>query len=455
MTAGAPAGGSDGLARRLRETRVAQGLSQSELAGGDLSASYISLLEAGKRTPTPDVVALLAERLTCTPDYLLRGVDPAESDRARLTLEYAELALRNGESADALAQLDRLLMESSMLGAEATWRARRLHAQALESVGRISDALTELEVLRSEAAAGKRYADELQLTVDLVRCYEEVGDVSLAVDVGQATLVRMTDLDLAGTDEHAQLVSSLIGAHYERGDLRRAQILATEALAQVEVRGSPSARAKVYWNASLAADGSGDTAGALMLAERAVALLSEGHETRSIGRLRTALGWLYLRIDPPDLDRAHEELEAAGETLRDSGSRIDRAYVETELGRCEVMRGNPAQALAHTAAATEYLGDEVLTQSAHVRLVEGRALLALGRRTEAVECYRAATSLMEVLGVSRQGADAWRELGDAYADLGMAAEAAQAYRVALTAVGVRPAPTAVVSTPAAGMITGG
>lgn len=440
MTAGATGAPEIGLAGRLRESRLARGLSQSDLAGAELSPSYISLLEAGKRTPTPDVIALLASRLECTPEYLVEGVDPGDSDRARLTLEYAELALRNGEAADALSELTRLRTDTPALDANSSWRARRLYAAALEAVGRLEDALTELEALRREAAVAKRYAEELQLAVDLVRCYEEVGDVSLAVDLGQATLARLARLNLAGTDEHAQLVSALIGAHYDRGDLRRASKLAREAIAEIDGIGSRTARAKIYWNASLAAEATGDTAGALIIAERAVALMSGGDEARSLGRLRTALGWLLLRVVPPDLERAHIQLEAARYALRDVGSQIDLAYVETELGRCELLRGYPSRALEHTQAATALLGDSPRTESAHAQLLEGRVLFALDRHQDAIAAYRSAAALMEILGTSRQGATAWRELGDAYEDLGMSSEAAKAYQVALASIGIRAAP---------------
>ncbi|MDW4910537.1 helix-turn-helix transcriptional regulator [Streptomyces sp. ADMS] len=57
--------------RRMRELRRAAGMSQAELAEPDLSASYVSLLESGKRVPSPEVVAGLAERLGVTPRSLL------------------------------------------------------------------------------------------------------------------------------------------------------------------------------------------------------------------------------------------------------------------------------------------------------------------------------------------------------------------------------------------------
>ena len=55
---------------RLRQLRRAAGLSQTQLAGEDLSPSYVSLLETGKRQPSPDVVQTLALRLGCSADVL-------------------------------------------------------------------------------------------------------------------------------------------------------------------------------------------------------------------------------------------------------------------------------------------------------------------------------------------------------------------------------------------------
>ena len=106
---GDSAASDGGLGERLRQRRLAAGLSQGALAGPDLSPSYVSLLEAGKRTPTVEVIASLAERLGCSVLYLLEGVDPAQHEKSRLTVEYAELAIRNGEASDALSELDTLL----------------------------------------------------------------------------------------------------------------------------------------------------------------------------------------------------------------------------------------------------------------------------------------------------------------------------------------------------------
>lgn len=51
------------FAQRLRRLRAAKGLTQRQLAGTELSVSYVSLLEAGRRTPTPETVQVLAASL--------------------------------------------------------------------------------------------------------------------------------------------------------------------------------------------------------------------------------------------------------------------------------------------------------------------------------------------------------------------------------------------------------
>jgi hypothetical protein len=72
--------------------------------------------------------------------------------------------------------------------------------------------------------------------------------------------------------------------------------------------------------------------------------------------------------------------------------------------------------------------------------VQARALLALGRREEAVTRYRSAAGTLGGLDLSRHAAAAWRELADAFTALGLLEDATLAYQQALTDAGVRAAP---------------
>lgn len=427
--------------QRLRARRVAAGLSQADVAGPGVSASYVSLLEAGKRVPTPAVVDHLARRLSCSADYLLTGVDPSVRERVTLAVRYGELALGNGEPDDALRYVATVLA-SVDAGPELTRQAQTVQARALEALGRLEEAAQLLDSLARRAAEEGRWDEHLARTIDLVRCHQEAGDVAYALDLGLAALERVRRLGLAGSDVYAELVSTVVGAYYVRGDLLKAGQLAAEALSDVQARGSARARGAVLWNASLVAEANDNLADALVLAERAVALFAEGADARALARLRVAYGWLLLRSDPPAPEPARQVLEAALEALRDVGSVIDIAYCETELARCLLALGRADEALSLTEQALGRYPYATRLEAAATRLVRARVLLATGRRDEAIEDYRRAAAQLAALEVSRHAAAAWRELADAFTELGLWQDAALAYQQALSEVGVRPAPQA-------------
>lgn len=48
---------------KIKNDRIRQGMSQSQLAGDDLSRAYTSIIESGKAILSAKILALLAERL--------------------------------------------------------------------------------------------------------------------------------------------------------------------------------------------------------------------------------------------------------------------------------------------------------------------------------------------------------------------------------------------------------
>ncbi len=70
------------LGDRLRQLRVAAGLTQSDLAGDRFSKEYVSQIERGKTRPTRETIEWLAARLGVDAGFLANGV--ATDDRAKL-----------------------------------------------------------------------------------------------------------------------------------------------------------------------------------------------------------------------------------------------------------------------------------------------------------------------------------------------------------------------------------
>ncbi|GIH26518.1 hypothetical protein Aph01nite_48280 [Acrocarpospora phusangensis] len=93
---------SEALGDRLRQLRKEAGLTQDRLARrAHVNDSYISLIETGRRVPSPEVTAALAAELGCTAEYLLYG-------KAGIPVQYS-VETRNASSRRLLRPLKRPL----------------------------------------------------------------------------------------------------------------------------------------------------------------------------------------------------------------------------------------------------------------------------------------------------------------------------------------------------------
>ena len=66
------------VGRRLKEARLAAGLSQRQLSFPGCSAAYVSRLEAGDRVPSLQLLRKLALKLNADEQYLATGVEQVE-----------------------------------------------------------------------------------------------------------------------------------------------------------------------------------------------------------------------------------------------------------------------------------------------------------------------------------------------------------------------------------------
>src|SRR5205809_5038119 len=78
------------LGERLRQLRIAAGMTQTELAGGRFSKEYVSQIERGKTRPTRATLEWLAGRLGVDAGFLASGMSAAERSRLETALARAE-----------------------------------------------------------------------------------------------------------------------------------------------------------------------------------------------------------------------------------------------------------------------------------------------------------------------------------------------------------------------------
>jgi transcriptional regulator with XRE-family HTH domain len=429
--------GQGSVGERVRNLRLSKHLSQAQLAGTELSDSYISLIESGKRTPTPAVVRLLASRLGCLPEYLSEGIEPEERLHLQVRARHAELSLLGGDAQQALAWFGEIL-EAVDNDPELMKRARWGRARALETMGRGEEAIKALEELREEATRDRGRAGWLPVTIVLSRCYRAAGDLGRTLALGESALNRLADLRLLGGEDAAEIGRTLIATYLDRGEPASAGELAERLLAATEP--DPAAMVSSYVEASKQALDEGEGGESLYLAEQALALHAGGDQAKAQARLRVTAARTLLPsgASPMDAGKALDLLNAAEPVL----SGVNAAECQIEMARSKVLLGEPASAVSIAKRVLEDLRTQPETSvtSIRARLMLAQALIATGDRSEALGALRATRDELAGLETSRATARVWRELGDLFGTAEDATAMMDAYRKALESAGLRSSP---------------
>src|SRR2546427_10313539 len=137
------------LGERLRQLRVAAGMTQSDLAGERFSKEYVSQIERGKTRPTRETIDWLAQRLGVDSGFLANGVSADERGRVDAALTRAGALLEARRNDEALEEFESIRaavlatgmpeLESRALSGEGTVRMRR---------GEVREAIALLERAR-------------------------------------------------------------------------------------------------------------------------------------------------------------------------------------------------------------------------------------------------------------------------------------------------------------------
>lgn len=425
----------DLISKRIKEMRLRRGLSQAQLAHPELSDSYISLIESGSRTPTPAVLELIASKLDCSVSYLVNGVHAEEMEELELTLRYAQMALENGEAAEARKQYADLLNNPALASLTSLWLdAQYGAALAAEACGDLQEAVSILTRLRETADDSMTRERRIAIALALSRCYHDLGETGLAIEVAEKEINQMSGT--GWTDELIELGSTLLASYFDRGDLLRAHHYAKELLAAAEALGTPRAIVAANWNAAHVADllGKGDEA--VPLAERALVVQSENGDPRNLARLRTAYAAIRLRNRPEESTACRDVLLRAERELRESASsKLDLALCLQHLAIAEMELGRVEQAVDYASRSMELLENHPDVR-AEVQIILGQAQLLLGRREEAIAQVNAAIKVLEQGPIHRTMAESWLTAAAILEDAGDQENSALAYMRAMECGGL-------------------
>ncbi|MCY0869514.1 MAG: helix-turn-helix transcriptional regulator [Firmicutes bacterium] len=140
------------IGEHIKAWRKAIGLSQRELASGELTRSYISMIESGKKTPSASALCLIATRLGISVEELQRGVQyVAHPSSTFFLLSAAQSAYASGDydSAQVLSHraMDSTSDESLLARAEHLHLASLLHLNVARS--EVSDESSSIETFEA------------------------------------------------------------------------------------------------------------------------------------------------------------------------------------------------------------------------------------------------------------------------------------------------------------------
>ncbi|MDA0633361.1 helix-turn-helix transcriptional regulator [Nonomuraea sp. MCN248] len=420
---------------RVRGLRLNRRMSQAQLAGPDLSDSYVSLIESGKRTPTPVVARLLAERLGCTTEFLLHGIEPRQRIDTELGLRHAELELQHGDPAIAADRYTEIVKVADEENAMLTAQARFGRARALEAQGRLGQAVEAFERLRREAAAHPERLADLPITIALSRCYHRAGDRLRARDLASKALEQAERMAIEQGELAADLACALVEAHADRegGSPELAYVKKVLDIAGSGEIMDRSEEVDALWKASGTAAAGEDSALAVRLADDAI---NAGRDQRiGLQLARAAMRWARLEATPAEEARRFAEAAVRAFASADRDGEHGEALIV--LARV-VLGAEPERADRLAGEALGLVGGGAAAAEAHLV----RATLAMSRQADPAEHLSAARIALDGVGRQPYGTDravarCWRELGDLYGQAGDRAQQTAAYRKALEAAGVR------------------
>ena len=395
------------LGQRLRDARVAAALRQRDLSFDGCSISYISRLEKGERQPSLQLIDQLARRLGVTVEWLARGDTatrpPVEDER----LTQAEIALRIGETDEALSMLADIIAADPPKPVAA--RAEVLLGQAAFLS---DDAETAIDHLERALELDETLAHDPSTADTLGRAYAQIGQMESAIALFRQNL----DLARLNADGREQLRFAVLLANalIDSTELGEASALLGEAIGN-SATDDPLALARVYWTQSRLHAMKRETRLARRFARRALELLENTEYLQYRSRAHQLMA--FAELDAGNAEAALDYIRTGRELAEQTGTSYDEAKFAVEEARALVQLGRLDDAA--TAARNASIGLRGTHPSDIGRsYTELAAVLEQAAQPEsALELYELAIEMLEPTP-SRFLSDAYTACGELLERLG-------------------------------------
>jgi tetratricopeptide (TPR) repeat protein len=428
--------GGNRLGERLRQLRVAAGMTQTDLAGDRFSKEYVSQIERGKTRPTRESIEWLAQKLGVDANYLERGVSADERRRVETLLARAEALTESHQYDNAVEEFENC--KTAMLATGVTeLEVRHLAGEAWARMerGEVKPAIELLNRARMLAEAPEfSDVDRADVFFRLGVCRYQLSSIATAIGLLNEALTLAEGSQLPCDLLRADILGWRSRCYRRQRDLEAAREDVERALELAQALDDPRKTADTYFQASLVSERMGHWVLARNYAERAKGYYEQLNDERNVGRLLNNLGGLNFQLGKPEQAVGH--LKDAYRVLLDKGSEAEAANVVASLAHVHLMTGEATAAEEEARHALSLLEDrdDFLLDVAPTQLVLGRALMEQGRLDEAEEYLRASDASAEQLESVSHRAAAWMARGDLAAKRGEDRAAAKLYRQAAEAL---------------------
>jgi len=400
-----------GLGTRLRQLRQSRGLTQEQLAGRELTKSFISLLEREKASPSVETLGLLARRLGTSVDALLGSQDRLPEQVATGLLHLSMDALRKHNVPHAKELLGAVGMLTRTYRLEESDRELVLQwAQvALEERD-----FTTASALATEARTRAEQARDLwrmgRALLVLGTAALQRRDIPAARKHLEGSLEALRRAKASRDPARVEALTHLGSALVYAGDYPRAMARYQEAARAQAAQQHPVLRARALWGLGAAYRHQGElhTAYETLLASRD--LFEKAEELVDLANVLHNLGQVAAEQQryKEALRHFHHALRLAERLKR----YVLRANVLTEIARVHVALGTLEDAAAFAAQALSQaraVDDPV--EVAEVHVVLARIAVARGDDAEASRLLKTAAEIFTAQGMPNRVAELAREAG--------------------------------------------
>jgi tetratricopeptide (TPR) repeat protein len=402
------------LGERLRQLRVAAGLTQTDLAGDRFSKEYISQIERGKTRPTVETTEWLALRLGVDAGFLQSGVSADERAKAEAILARADALLEEGRLDESIEEYARAL--PAVLGTGAV----ELHVHALKGEamahahnGDVKNALAMLGEARGLVEREEfSDIDRAEVLYRLGVCRYLLSSISTAVSLFNEALVLGERSGLPSDELRLNVFSWRSRCYRRQRDYEAAREDVELALELAEAMHDARALGAAYFQASVLAERDGHWVLARAYAEKAKAQYEELSDRANVGRLLNNLGGLEFLLGKPE--QAVDHLKHSFAVALELGHEEEAATAISSLAQVHLRTGDVQRAEEQALHALELIGDRknMVDEVGNARLVLGRALLEQDRLDEAEVAFGEADDAFAKLSSGSHRAAAWIAQGD-------------------------------------------